>query len=85
MFDIMTPIISQHIYVSQQMEIQTTNIEVIHFKQNASLMPNQFKNKDNQISFTLFCDLLNSLSCSNRTITQSHYKSFMIPKISIDL
>ena len=70
MFDIMTPIISQHIYVSQQMEIETTNIKVIHFKQNASLMPNQFKNKDNKISFTLFCDLLNSLSCSNRTITQ---------------
>jgi hypothetical protein len=68
----LTPIISHQIYVSQKMKIETSQMEVTHFRQNASLMPSQFNLNDSLIQTSL-CDLINGSSsndCSNRVITQ---------------
>ena len=57
----LTPIISQQISVSQKMRIETSQMEVTHFKQNVSLMPNQFNFNDSLIQTSL-CDLINGFS-----------------------
>ena len=70
MLNILTRIISPHIYISQKMQILTNQLKVTYHKQNVSLISNQFNVENSQIKTPFFCDLLKSLTCSNRTITQ---------------
>jgi hypothetical protein len=71
--NVLTPIISQQISVSQIIKIETSQMEVTHFKQIVSLMPKQFNLNDSFIQTSL-CDLINgsssNSSCSNRIVTQ---------------
>ena len=75
MFDDMTSMVSQHLYVSQTTQITTDSIQANFLKNNISAFENSQSLLDCQINVPSFSDLLSNSGSSNQIVTQKVMKN----------
>ena len=70
LFDDMTNIIADHLYVGQSLQFKTDSIQVEFVRNNMSNMSTSINMQDAQINVVSYCDMLLNANCSNRILTQ---------------
>ena len=73
LLDDLASILINHLYVSQVTQVQTQSIQAYFYRENISLAKTQLNSQGSQIKFSSFCELLGSVSCNNRILTQKVY------------